>query len=80
MVKQDRMHSPAKLVLKLAKEDPMDQNMGFPELHNYYISDENQKIIQSEFEKYFDRDYNELQETIMPDWKKWKERLEKTLN
>ena len=59
------MHPLAKLVLKLAEEDPMDQNMGFPELHNYYISEENQKIIQTEFEKYFDRDYNELQEAIM---------------
>jgi hypothetical protein len=41
----------------------MDQNMGFSEFKQYYISDENRKIIQEEFEKYFDSD--ELQNAIM---------------
>lgn len=57
------MHPLAKRVIELVEWDPMDQNMGFPEIKQYYLSGDNTKIIQDEFEKYFESE--DLQDAIM---------------
>ena len=63
MSESGKMHPLAKLVLDLVEWDPMDKNMGFPEIKQYYLSDVSREIIQKEFMKYFDSE--ELQDAIM---------------
>lgn len=63
MSKSNTMHPLAKLVLDLVEWDPMDKNMGFSEIKQYYLSDTSRKIIHNEFMKYFDSE--ELQVAIM---------------
>ncbi len=63
MSKPNEKHPIVQLVFDLIEIDPMDNNMGFPELKQYYLSFTNQQRIQAEFETYFNS--KELQDIIL---------------
>ncbi|MBN2157121.1 MAG: hypothetical protein JW776_13840 [Candidatus Lokiarchaeota archaeon] len=56
MIKQNKRHPLIEKVLSLVEFDPMYENMGLPEMKVLYLSDESRRMVQTEFEKYFNGD------------------------
>jgi hypothetical protein len=63
MSESNPMHPFTKLVIDLAKKDPMHENMGFPEFSTYTLSKDSKSQIRVDFEKYYNT--NELQNVVM---------------
>ncbi len=54
MSNSNRKHPLIEKVLSLLRIDPKYQNMGMPEIEVLYLRDEDLRIIQDEFETYFE--------------------------